>query len=449
MKHIIVTLLMVSTLVFTTTGQNLSLDDCKAYAINNNKNLKNAHLELAAAQKIKQNAFTNYFPKVDAGAFTMKSSSKMIQAETPEINLPVYDGNLASIPGSTEYAYIPGMDIGIMDYLSTGYITAIQPIFAGGRIYNGNKLAELGTSIKSKQLNITTEEVLLKTESLYWTIISLTEKKNTLRGYETLLHSFKKDALVSFDAGLIQKSDVLKIELELNKIEAQKLQLDNGLTMVKMALSQHIGIPYSENLNLTDTSLIINTPLSVFVTPQEALMNRNEYKILNQTVTAEELQQKIAQGEYLPSVGIGVSGYYLDMMDNQNTNTMAFATLSIPISGWWGGSYKNKEHKIKVEIAQNNFFQKSELLQLQIEQTFRDLSESFQQIEVAEATVSQAKEYYFEINNGFNAGIESTTNLLEARALLQQANDTLIDAKAGYKIKLAYYLQATSQTKIN
>lgn len=437
---------MVGTLFSSSNGQELSLDSCKASAISNNISLKNAQLELEAAEKVKQNAFTNYFPKVDAGAFTMKSSSNIIQAETPEMNLPVYDGNPANIPGATEFAYVPGMDIGILDNLSVGYITAIQPIFAGGQIYNGNKLADIGTSIKNDQLNITTEDILLKTEYLYWKVISLNEKEKTLEGYESLLNSFKKDASVSFNVGLIQKSDLLKIELELNKIEAQKLQLDNGLTMLKMALSQHIGIPYSEDMTLIDTSLSVKTPLSVFVTPQEALMKRSEYKILNKAVTAEELQQKMAVGENLPSVAVGVSGYYMDAMDMQSTNALAFATLSIPISDWWGGSYNKQKHKINVEIAQNNLFEKSELLQLQMEKTFRDLSESFQQIKVAEATVLQANEYYTEVNNGYNAGIVSTSDLLESRALFQQAKDSLIDAKAGYKIKLAYYLQATAQT---
>jgi len=448
MKQLVITIFIVGALASSSIGQELSLDSCKVSAINNNKSLKNAQLELDAAEKVKQNAFTNYFPKVDAGAFTMRSSSKIIQAQTPEMNLPVYDGNPANLPGATEFAYVPGMDIGIMDNLSTGYITAIQPIFTGGRIYNGNKLADIGASIKKEQLSMTTDEVLLKTEYLYWTVISLSEKKNTLEGYEILLQSFKKDVSVSFNAGLVKKSDLLKIELELNKIEAQKLQLENGLAMVKMALSQHIGIPYSENMFLTDTSLIVNAPLSVFVTPQEALMNRSEYRILNKAITAEELQQKMALGENLPSVAVGVSGYYLDMMDNQSTNAMAFATLSIPLSGWWGGSYKKQEHKIKVEIAQNNLIEKSELLQLQMEKTFMDLNESFQQIEVAEATVLQANEYFIEIKNGHDAGIESTSNLLESRALLQQANDALTDAKAGYKIKLAYYLQATAQTNL-
>ena len=449
MKYIVITFLMVSALGFTVKGQELSLDSCKVYAVKNNITLKNAQLELEAAEKVKQNAFTNYFPSVSAGAFTMKAHSNMIEAATPELNLPVYDGNPANIPGATEFAYMPGMNIGLMDNLSTGYVTAIQPLFTGGRIHNGNKLAELGTDIKTEQLNMTKEEVLLRTEYLYWTIISLTEKRNTLMGYENLLQSFKKDASVSFNAGLIQKSDVLKIELELNKIESQKLQLTNGLTMVKMALSQHMGVSYSEDMVFTDSALIVNAPKSVFITPQEALLNRNEYKLLNKAIEAEELQQKMAQGEYLPSVAVGVSGYYLDMMDNQSTNAMAFATLSIPISDWWGGSYKKQEHKLKVQIAQNNLSEKSEFLQLQMEQTFRELSESFQQISVAEATVLQAEEYYSEINNGFEAGVESTSDLLEARALSQQANDALIDAKAEYKIKLAYYLQATSQFQMN
>ena len=65
-------------------SQSLTLDSCKIYALENNKRLKDAKLQLEASKQVEKNAFTNYFPKVDAGAVAMKSSKSFIEMEFPE-----------------------------------------------------------------------------------------------------------------------------------------------------------------------------------------------------------------------------------------------------------------------------------------------------------------------------------------------------------------------------
>ena len=57
---------------------------------------------------------------------------------------------------------------------------AIEPVFAGGRIYNGNKLAKLGIEAAEYQARIQEDEIRIQTESLYWQIVSLQEKIATL-----------------------------------------------------------------------------------------------------------------------------------------------------------------------------------------------------------------------------------------------------------------------------
>jgi outer membrane protein TolC len=207
MKRYIIILVLISGLYFPLKSQTLSLDSCKIYALKNNKRLREAQLKLDASKEVKKNAFTNYFPKVDAGATAMKSSKSFIEMEFPEMNLPVYDGIPANIATATQFAYFPGMNIELLDYANVGYVSAIQPIYAGGRIRNGNKLASLGEELSGYNLNLTTDEVLVKTEEYYWTIVNLEEKKETLKSYKNLLNNLLKDVSVAYEAGLIQKSD--------------------------------------------------------------------------------------------------------------------------------------------------------------------------------------------------------------------------------------------------
>jgi outer membrane protein TolC len=321
---------------------------------------------------------------------------------------------------------------------------AIQPIYAGSRIRNGNKLATLGEEFSQHNIDLTSEEVVLKTENYYWTLVSLKQKMKALTSYENLLNNLLKDVRVSYDAGLMQKSDVLKVQLETNKISANKLQLENGISLLNMTLAQHIGIVYSDTFHVANCSFDIANPQFLYRDPEGALESRTEYQMLNKAIKAEELKKKLARGEYMPQVAIGVQGLYMDVLDNTTTNALAFATLSIPISDWWGGSHKLKEHELKINIAQNNLEEKSELLKLQMDKTYKDLIESYKQINIAELSQEQAREHLKVIQDNYDAGIISTSDLLEAQAMYQQTQDEMVDAKAIFKIKQAYYLQSVS-----
>jgi outer membrane protein TolC len=431
---------MLILVAFPSMAQNITLESSKTLALKNNKILKESRLKLEASEKVKQNAFTNYFPKVSASAFAVRSSDYLLDIQTPEMNLPAYDGNPANIGTTTQFAYVPPLSIQSLDYTNTAIVTVIQPLYAGGQIKNGNKLANLGEEINQHQLDLSTNQILTTTEDYYWKLVALKEKQSTLKSYKKLLLTLQKEVQDFYDAGLVNKSDLLKVKLELNKIEVNKLKLDNGTEMLKMVFSQHIGIPYNKTMNVNDSIVSLLPPESYFVETNIALENRQEYKMLNKAVEAEVLQKKMTKGEYLPQLAVGVGGLYLDAYEQDNSYGLAFATLSIPISDWWGGSYKLQEHEIKIKIAQNNLEEKSELLQLQILKTYKDLIISYKQINIAKTSLKQSFEYQKELEDTFDAGITSTSDLLEARALTQQARDILIDAKSQYKIKVANYL---------
>ena len=446
MKKILLNIIIVLTFFSVPLkAQNITLDSSKVLALENNKNLKASRLKLAASEKVKKNAFTNYFPKVSATAFAFRSSDYLLDIETPEMNLPVYDGNPANLPIANQFAYVPSLNIQALDYANTAVITATQPIYAGGRIRNGNKLADLGVDISESQLNLSTDQVLVTTEEYYWNLVALQEKKITLSSYDKLLQTLQKEVGDFYEAGMVNKSDLLKVKLELNKIEANRLKLDNGIEILKMVYCLHIGIPYNESIEVSDSIIAINPPESYFVEPSVALTNRQEYYMLNKAVDAEILQKKMTRGEYLPQIAVGVGGMYLDAFKQDDTYGLAFATLSIPISDWWGGSYKLQENEIKIKIAQSNLEEKSELLQLQISKSYKDLTESYKQIDIANSSLMQSIEYEIEVKNNFDAGISSTSDLLEARAQTQQAKDAQIDAKIQYRIKLTNYLQVVGK----
>lgn len=424
----------------------LTLEDCSELALQNNNKSKNSKLETEAARQIKKSAFTNYFPNISAGGFIFEAQENMMEIETEGGNLPVYDGNLANLPTATQFAYMPGGTMGLLKKGTIGYINAIQPIFAGGRIYHGNKLASLGADASLFKEKLTRDEIISKTEEQYWLIISLEEKTNTINKYEELLDRILYQVEDAYKSGLVMKNDVLKVKLKLNEVLLNKAKLANGKELATMVFCQHIGIAYDSTIVLNEELKITDIPQSYYVDKNAALTKRTEYSLLELSVEAERLQTNMKLGEYLPQAAIGISGVYMKLDESEDrTFGMAFGTVSIPISGWWGGAHELEERSIKEEIAENNFKNTTELLVLQIEKSWVDLNDAYRQYQLSEESKVQAEENHKVNNDSYNNGLITLSDLLEAQALLQQTEDQLIDAKVNYIIKKTNYLQVTGR----
>ncbi len=424
----------------------LTLEESKQLALQNNIKAKNSKLEIEASQQIKKSAFTNYFPSISAGGMIFKSQKGLMEMETSGGNLPVYDGDLANLADAILYAYMPASSMELMKKGTVGFVNVIQPVFTGGRIYNGNKLASLGTEVSEFKEKLTKDEVLQKTEGQYWQIVSLEEKQITIEKYEKLLTSLLFQVDDAFNSGLVMKNDVLKVKLKLSEVLLNKSKLNNGKKLAVMAFCQHIGIPYDSTIILKDDLKINELPQSLYADKNESLKRRTEYSLLEKSIEAEELQTKMKLGEYLPQAGVGLSGMYMKFDEGKDrTLGMVFGTVSIPISGWWGGSHELQERSIKEEIANNNFKNNSELLLLQIEKSWQDLTDAYKQYLLSQESKEQAEENMKVNDDSYKNGLSNVSDLLEAQALLQQTQDQFTDAKANYIIKKTIYLQVTGR----
>ncbi len=440
----IVALALLSLWPSETNAQTLNLDSCKQMTLRNNKKIKESQLEVMASQQQRKNAFTNYFPKVSASATHLQANNYLVKGKIPEMNLPVYDGNPASLQTPTLFAYVPAIPINLLDQMSVGNLTVAVPIYAGGRIRNGNKLAGIGEVVSKQQQSMTTTEALVHTEELYWTLVSLKEKQKTLASYMKLLDTLHHNVENYLKAGMVQRNDLLKVQLKQNELKTNNLKLNNGTEITTRALCQQIGIPYNASINF-EIDPIMQISMTSPVNADEAVKQRYEFQLLNKAVEAEELQKRMTMGEYLPQLSLSGMGYYANIAGNTQKNALALVNLSIPISDWWGGTHKIKQQNIKLEKARTSLEENSELLTLQIEQVGNELEECWFKIQVSQSSVEQAKENLKITNDNYSAGTIGVSDLLEAQALFQEASDNLIDAQCNYKIKQAKYLQVTGR----
>ncbi|HVN49218.1 MAG TPA: TolC family protein [Bacteroidota bacterium] len=400
----------------------LTLEESKQLALQNNCKIKNSALETEAAEQTKKAAFTNFFPSISA-------SGTKFEAQKDLMEMSAF-----------------GATIGLLKSGTFGTVTAIQPIFAGGRIWNGNKLASLGEDVSEYKNRLSQNEVTLKTEEQYWLVVSLNEKFKTIQRYEELLNGVLAQVEDAYKSGVVMKNDLLKVKVKRSEVLLNKSKLENGKKLATMAFCQYIGIPYDSTLVLKDTLTVTDLPQTYFVDHAAALNSRSEYRLLQASVRAEELQTNMKLGEYLPQAGIGVSGIYMKLDEGKDrTIGMVFGTISIPISDWWGASHTLQERNIKEKIANNSLKDNSELLMLQMQKAWQDLSDAYKQVLLSEEAKTQAEENLNVNQDSYTNGMNNLTDLLEAQAMAQQANDQLTDAKASYRSKQITYLQVTGR----
>lgn len=436
-----------------TEPQYLSLDDCRQMALENNAKVQNAALDIEAAEQTKKGVFTKYFPQVsiNGGAFhAQKPFLDMDIGGSEGFNVTFENQRINEILQTLTNVYGPYMSMPEINVngLDGGIVCsamAIQPVYAGGRIVNGNKLANLGVEAAKLQTQMARNEVDLKTEELYWTIISLQEKAKILVSVNELLDTLYRDASGAVEAGVIHRNDLLKVTLKQSEIKSMELKLNNGMRLAKSALCQHIGIPYDENMILTDTIGDIPNPQIYHTDHHEAIKNRIEYELLDISVEAERLKKKLIVGEALPQIAVGAGYTCNTLMDKFNTNGLVFATLSIPISGWWEKSYEIKKQNVNYQKAYNQRKDLDEQMLLQMQMAWNDLSESYSQVKISEQTVETAEENLKFSTDNYNAGMIGMSEVLEAQSLLQQAESQLAEDKIDYMIKVTKYQQMTER----
>ena len=430
---------------FVAAQQPYTLEQIKDSALHNNFALRSAKYDVEAAQQQRKEAFTKYFPNVSGTGLWFNANKGMAQMDIDPSGMisPEIGATLAQmLPIEALAALNNPISISMMKNGTIGSLMAVQPVFAGGQIINGNKLAKVGEEVSRLQLQLSENEVEKTAEQYFWQLASLQEKMKTIDAVDTLLRDIYKDVDVAVRAGVAMRNDLLQVQLRQNDIESQRLKLQNGISIVKLLLSQYCG--------LRDTSYIITfqTSLPEKFNDSCLMFNVNttpEYQLLDKQVEAANLQKKLAVGKNLPTVAVGAGYNYHNLLERDHSFGMVFATVSVPISEWWGGSHAVKRRKIAYQQAQEQLADNAELLEIRMQNARNKVEEAYQQLQLAQRSIEQAEENLRLNRDYYRAGTSRMSDLLEAQLLYQQACDKHTDAFAEYQNKLLEYRQSIGQ----
>lgn len=399
--------------------QLYSLEQCLQLSLEQNAQMKIAANKTMMAKQEKREAVTNFFPSISLSGGAMKADDGLIQMPMGEMTMKMLDEGLY------------------------GGAMASLPIFAGGQIYNGHKLATLGLEVSELQLRQTTNEVKLTVEQYYWNIVVLNEKLLTLQQVEIMLDKIRSDVKVAVDAGVKNRNDLLQVELRHNEIKSAVINVENNIKVCKMLLAQYIGVDW-ENFDVQATvTAVLLSPEYLFVNHAEHLDTTVEYLLLSKAVDASKLEMRMKKGEFMPTVALSGGYLYNDFMGPSQNSLVGMVNVSIPIS--WKAPHSVKKYKYRYQNAVTEFNDGSKQLLIRMQKSQIDLTNAYQQAFIALNSIEQSEENLRLNEQYYKAGTSSMSDLLEAQQLFQQSRDKYAEAYSKYEISKTEYLQATGR----
>ena len=125
----------------------------------------------------------------------------------------------------------------------------------------------------------------------------------------------------------------------------------------------------------------------------------------------------MAIGKNLPTIAIGGGFLHDNLSDRDRPLWLGNVTVSIPLTQWWSGSCDIKRQRLQLRNAENQMADQSQLLLIQIHNTWNTLNDAYQQVAIAAESISQATENLRLQTDYYQAGTCTMSDLLEAQSL--------------------------------
>jgi outer membrane protein TolC len=294
------------------------------------------------------------------------------------------------------------------------------------------------------------ELVVLAVGSQYLLSLANTARLDTARAQLATAQAIFQRAQDMKKAGVNAGIDVLRAQVQMQAQQQRVLAAQNQFEQQKMMLARAIGLPVSQQIELTDSVPYAPLPeLDLDEALARAYQRRPEYLAAESRLRSAELELKAAKGEALPSLEINGQYGVIGQTPGSSEQTYNLSGgVKIPI--FQGG-------RIKADIAQAETAMRQIRMQLddlhnRVEQEVRssllDVKTSNEQVSVARQSIDLAAEQLKEAQDRYSAGVSGSLDVVQAQEAVTNANETYIQAlylNNVAKLSLAHALGVAEQ----
>lgn len=423
-----VLLLIITTFVFGQDTIRISGEELNQKSLDKNLQIQLAQkeIELSEAELLITRAM--YLPNITASYTIMGTNSPLnafgFKLNQARIGMEDFNPELLNDPKS------------IVDFGPK--IEIQQPIINLDMVYQ-KKAGEVKTEVLKIKQQRTEEYLRFELNKAYYMLQLSYKMLNTLENAKETVLENKRVIDNYYNNGLIQKSDVLYMDVRVNEIDSQiqyaNSNIQNASDYLFLLLnedSQGKILKPTEELQFSE---------GIFSNDLTINPNRKDLQAYEKSLEAYDLMIKSSKSKFLPKLNAFGSFEIHDNKPHEFDGKGYLVGVQLSWNFFDGlkskseqASYKADADRARAEIDQ--YIQQSEL---ELKKAFRQIQDAETKVELTESAWNQSKEAYRIRKNRYDQGLEKSSDLLNAETMMSQKELEYHQAIFEYNTAVAYF----------
>lgn len=423
--------------------QPITLAQALEIARRNSRELRNAQLSYEQAEAALDEARSQRFPEVTAGANLTHTDLNRAQDTTTQIN---------PVTGEEEE-----FDLDTDDNTTTfdANVQITYDLFTSGQRRATIRAAERNLRQQELQVEVVLEDIRLNVTNAYYDVQETDESVRIARStLEESLESLRI-AEARERAGVGTRFDRLQAEVDAANSQQDLRSALSNQSIARRQLAQVLSIPSGIDISAADEVEVAgNWLLSLEESLVLAFKNRAEPEQLLVQREIDEQQRRAelaALGPQLSAFGRYRTQDLLDETRGSSDNEAFEVGLQLSLLLFDGGAARARarQESIGVEIAESDFADTLEEIRFDVEEAYFQLQSNFENIQTAATAVEVAEESLRLARLRFSAGVGIQSDVITAQADLTEAEFNLVTAILDYNRALVSMQRAVSNLDDN
>ncbi len=318
-----------------------------------------------------------------------------------------------------------------------------QPIFT----YNTLKMniQELEYDRENAEINYALQRLRTEQSITQQFYRVYTAKNNLSIGKEELDNAQRNYEITKSKAesALSAKDELWQAELNLANAQSSVQNREASLENAKDALKQTLGMPLSEDIDISveivATPMVVNLEKAI----QCGLASRMELRQreISMTLADNQLIKDSDQDKFKGNISLamGIAGddpRFVDIYSTPTSSPSVSVSLEVPIFDWGRRKARINASKVAQTIARLNYENEKVTIESDIRSTLRNLDNYRFQISIAEKQVENAERTYKLNEVKYREGDVTSFQMSQFQTQLSNTKSSIVSAKINYKQEL-------------
>ncbi len=406
-----------------TSSYSFSLQKSIEFALQNQKDIKNALIDEQIAQKKVNEIAGIGLPQINS-SFDLK---EFIEIPTSLIPAEIFGG----APGT--YAAVK---FGTK-YNSTAGIDASQLLFSG-EYFLGLKASKVYVELSSKSTQRTKIETSATVSKAYYTVLVNEERIKLIDATVSRIKKTLMDTKALLDNGFVEKIDYDRLTVTYNNLLVEQEKIQRLLSLGTYLLKYQMGMDVNANLTLSDKLADVKFDFSNTISAQQFdYEKRVEFGLFQTQYTLAKLDLKRQRLSYLPtafaygSLSGSAQRNEFDIFDTDKKwfpTSVIGAKITMPIFSGFQRHSKNQQAKLSLQKAENNIDFIKNSIDLEIASSTAILQNAASSLENQKKNILIAEDVVRVSKLKYEQGVGSNLEMITAETSLKEAQTNYFNA---------------------